>query len=102
MPRSGCDGSSRPRSPPSVTRPRRLDHGLAAGVTDVWAALDDCDVTEMRIARRGGSALQRDLIAVGRATLFWLVTIRCEELHIGLQRLRQIGNSLPDLYRNRP
>ncbi|TMA36336.1 MAG: hypothetical protein E6J79_13410 [Deltaproteobacteria bacterium] len=80
----------------------RLDHWLAAGVTDVWAALDDCDVAEMRIARRGGSALQRDLIAVGRATLFWLVTIRCEELHIGLQRLRQIGNSLPDLYRNRP
>lgn len=80
----------------------RLDRWLAAGITDVWAALDDCDVAEMRIARRGGSALQRDLVAVGRATLFWLVTIRCEDLHIGLQRLRLIGNSLPDLYRSRP
>jgi len=80
----------------------RLDRWIAAGVTDVWTALDDCDVAEMRIARRGGSALQRDLVAVGRATLFWLVTIRCEELRIGLQRLRVIGNSLPDLYRSRP
>src|SRR5207253_1249157 len=34
--------------------------------------------------------------------VFWLVTIRCEDLHIGLQRLRLIGNSLPDLYRSRP
>jgi len=80
----------------------RLDRWLAAGVTDVWAALDDCDAAELRIARRGGSALQRDLVAVGRATLFWLVTIRCEDLHIGLQRLRLISNDLPDPSRNRP
>src|SRR5438094_308491 len=45
---------------------------------------------------------QRDLVAVGRATLFWLVTIRCEDLHIGLQRLRLISNDLPDPSRNRP
>src|SRR5207249_7228753 len=80
----------------------RLDRWLAAGIGDVWAALDDCDVAEMRIARRGGSALQRDLVAVGRATLFWLVTIRCEDLHVGLQRLRLIGNDLPALYSSRP
>ncbi|TMA46365.1 MAG: HEAT repeat domain-containing protein [Deltaproteobacteria bacterium] len=80
----------------------RLDRWLAAGVTDVWTALDDCDAAELRIARRGGSALQRDLVAVGRATLFWLVTIRCEDLHIGLQRLRLISNDLRDPSRNDP
>src|SRR3989442_5836687 len=80
----------------------RLDRWLAAGITDVWAALDDCDVPEMRIARRGGSALQRDLVAVGRATLFWLVTSRCADVHVGLQRLRLIGNDLPALYSSRP
>jgi len=80
----------------------RLDRWINAGIADVWSALDDCDMAEIRIARRGGSALQRDLVAVGRATLFWLVTICCEDLHVGLQRLRVISNDLPALYRSRP
>src|SRR5438046_4285869 len=80
----------------------RLDRWLAAGIGDVWAALDDCDVAEMRIARRGGSALQRDLVAVGRATLFWLVTIRCENFNLVLKRFRSSATNFPPLITSAP
>jgi len=59
-----------------------VERWVAAGHHDVWAALDECDAVDVRLERRPGRRTsprwaehERDLIAIGRATLYWLVPL---------------------------
>ncbi len=59
-----------------------LERWTVHGRTDPWAALDECDAADLHLQRRAGQRQQprwaeheRDLIAIGRATLYWLVPL---------------------------
>jgi hypothetical protein len=70
---------------------------LADGVSDVWSALDACDTADLRLrrtcSRRNADAhdAERDLIAVGRATLYWLVALERSNLHTAAEYLDTIA-----------
>jgi hypothetical protein len=75
-----------------------LERWLEEGLTDVWAALDACDAADLRLHRRPairalGSTREseRDAIAIGRATLYWLVGLGYEDLCAAAAYLRAIA-----------
>jgi hypothetical protein len=83
----------------SVLRLQRelIDGWLREGITDVWSALDACDAADLRLRRSGsrrnaaGSDAERDLIAVGRATLYWFVALERSELRGAAEYLDTIA-----------
>jgi hypothetical protein len=70
-------------------------------VTDVWSALDACDASEMGLGGFQNVALGRDLTAVARATLYWLVALDCQDLRVGMHHLRVIADDFHCASRNR-
>ena len=77
---------------------RELINGwLADDITDVWAALDACDAADLRLRRTGSrrntakNDAERDLIAVGRATLYWFVVLERSDLHAASEYLQTVA-----------
>jgi hypothetical protein len=74
-----------------------IDGWLGDGICDVWAALDACDAADLRLrrscSRRNAEAhdAERDLIAVGRATLYWFVALERFDLPAGAEYLHTIA-----------
>jgi hypothetical protein len=67
---------------------------VAAGLTDVWAALDACDAADERLARSVDARTaewERDRIAIGRGTLYWFVALGREDMRAGADYLRVIA-----------
>jgi hypothetical protein len=70
---------------------------LGEGITDVWAALDACDAADLRLRRTGarrnaaGNDAERDLISVGRATLYWFVVLERSDLHAAAEYLQTVA-----------
>jgi hypothetical protein len=76
---------------------------LAVGLTDPWTALDQCDEADSRLAQASTSdILARDLIAVERATLYWIVRLQRAEpntdIRTGSAHLRLLARDLARLY----
>jgi hypothetical protein len=73
-----------------------LEHWIERGVLDVWTALDACDAADMRLEPDDDAhADGADLAALGRATLYWLVAIDCEDLRTGMHHLCMISDDFP-------
>jgi hypothetical protein len=74
-----------------------IDGWLGEGITDVWVALDACDAADLRLRRTGsrrnaaGNDAERDLIAVGRATLYWFVALGRSDLHTAANYLQTLA-----------
>jgi hypothetical protein len=74
-----------------------LERWIERGVVDVWTALDACDAAELRLGRDADAdADGADLAALGRATLYWLVAIDCEDLRTGVHHLCVIADDFPE------
>jgi hypothetical protein len=74
-----------------------LERWIARGVVDVWTALDACDAAELRLGRDDDAdADGGDLAALGRATLYWLVAIDCEDLRAGVHHLCIVADDFPE------
>lgn len=81
-----------------------VERWTAAGGTDAWRALDDCDAADVRLFRANRAATQaiehaREINALRRATLYWLVAIGCEDrLQYGSTYIDVIARDLDTLY----
>jgi len=80
---------------------RTLRCWLALGLHDVWQALDECDALEARVSRPHPTDAALDVVAVARATLYWLVAIDCEDIRTGAHHLRVIADDFSGAYRKR-
>jgi hypothetical protein len=71
-----------------------IEGWVATGLTDAWTALDACDAADERLARSEDARTagwERDRIAIGRGTLYWLVALRREDMRAGADYLRVIA-----------
>jgi hypothetical protein len=80
-----------------------LERWLGAGLANAWAALDACDVLDVARqpsvhCRSRRDSLTSDALALGRATLHWLVALKREDLCRGASYLRVISDDLAALY----
>lgn len=82
-----------------------LARWLAEGVTDVWTALDDCDAMDCTLAAgrpTPRTRRERDIIAVGRATLYWLASLQRADtrmdIRTGSKQLALVADDLGRLY----
>lgn len=75
----------------------------SSGFEDVWDALDACDAADLQLGRRPdatGDAHDDALaaVAVGRATLYWMVSVRRLALADGARALSVIACEIAALY----
>jgi hypothetical protein len=81
-----------------------IDRWRAAGLTDAWQALDECDAADVRFmqrrssARPAGGVQERARTALARSTLYWLVALGREDLGLGVDYLRVVARDLAALY----
>ena len=75
------------------------------GGSDAWRALDECDAEDVRLARVSENARPqgieqaRQVVAVARATLYWLIAVGCERrLRHGFRHLDAVAADLDVLY----
>jgi len=69
---------------------------ISIGVSDVWTALDGCDAADVsRTVAADTTAL--DVVALGRATVYWMVDRRLEALPDGLRHLTRLVADLDAL-----
>jgi len=74
-----------------------------SGLEDVWDALDACDAADLQLGRRpdaadGAHADALGAIAVGRATLYWMVSLGRLSLADGARALTVIACEIAALY----
>jgi hypothetical protein len=82
-----------------------LDNWAGTARADAWSGLDDCDRVEIRLARVSDAARAhevahaRQMIAISRATLYWIVAVGREHApHRASPYFRTLAGDLHALY----